>query len=109
MGAKKGELVDHRDHDTLRNLKSNLRICTHSQNQWNRKAQKNCFSKFKGVSYNKLAKKYIARIKVNNKSIHLSYFNTELEAAEAYNTASLKYHGEFGYLNKFNKKEKENE
>ena len=35
----------------------------------------------------------------NYKRIHLGYFRCKREAARAWNTAALKYHGEFAYQN----------
>jgi hypothetical protein len=37
MGAQPGQLVDHIDGNRLNNTRDNLRIVTHSQNNWNRK------------------------------------------------------------------------
>ena len=44
-----GNLIDHRNHNKLDNRLENLRVCNPSQNQMNRKAQKNSTSGFKGV------------------------------------------------------------
>ena len=37
-------------------------------------------SKYKGVTYCKTRKKWVSRIKINNKFIFVGYFNTEIEA-----------------------------
>lgn len=51
LGAKPGQEVDHRNHDTLDNRRSNLRIATRSQNCLNRLgAQKNSKTGVRGVS-----------------------------------------------------------
>lgn len=81
----KGDEIDHYNHNTLDNRKLNLRIVTHQQNQWNRKNSK-------GYSWSKFAKKYIARICLNNKLIHLGYFHTAETAHTAYLKAKEKYH-----------------
>ena len=50
--------VDHIDHNKDNNKTSNLRWCTHHNNQGNqKKQQKKCYSKFKSVSWNKLSNK----------------------------------------------------
>ena len=53
MNAPKGLLVDHRNGDSLDNRRANLRLATHSQNQWNRQKIKNTTSRFVGVSFYK--------------------------------------------------------
>ncbi len=94
--------VDHINHDTLDNRKSNLRLCTHAENgRKQKKSQKGGSSKYKGVykySDNRV-KPFTAQIKFNYKRIHLGYFATEREAAIAYNKAALHYFGEFALLN----------
>jgi hypothetical protein len=60
------------------------------------------YSKYKGVTYfknTKRKKRWFARIRIDYKEISLGYFATELEAAQAYDEASLKYHGEYGLRN----------
>jgi hypothetical protein len=93
--------VDHKNNDTLDNRrKFNLRWCTRSENQRNQKVRNDGSSKFKGVYWYNRHKKYMAQIKVDKKDIFLGYFKTEPEAANAYNDAAIKYHGEFAKLNR---------
>ena len=91
--------IDHIDRDGLNNQKSNLRICTNSQNHMNEKKRKNCSSRFKGVSWHKRCKKWMAKIKTEDKQKHLGYFNNEKDAAKAYDAAAKKYFGKFARLN----------
>lgn len=91
--------VDHVNHDKLDNRKSNLRICTHSQNQWNYSKPRNNTSGFKGVYWHNYGKKWAAQIKVFGKRLHLGLFNSKIKAKIAYNKAALKYFKEFALLN----------
>jgi len=99
MSVTKDKQVDHINHNGLDNRKSNLRVCSHSQNQQNKEPQKNVSSRYKGVVAVKNKKKWIAQIRINNKLNYLGYFDNEIEAAKAYDRASLKFHKEYGYLN----------
>lgn len=47
----------------------------------------NWSSKHKGVSWNKSSKKWKGQITINSKRKHLGYFNTEIEAHNAYQNA----------------------
>lgn len=89
--------VDHKFHNKLDNRKKNLRICNASQNQANRKPNKG--TTYKGVYFHQKANKFIARIAINNTRLHLGCFTNEIEAAKAYDLASIKYFGEFAKLN----------
>ena len=89
--------VDHQDHNGLNCQKSNMRICTHSQNLKNH-SKKNQ-SKYSGVYYNTLRLCYQSSIYVNGKQIYLGYSETEKGAAILYDIAARKYFGEFANPN----------
>jgi hypothetical protein len=96
--------VDHRDGNRLDNRKHNLRPATRSQNGANRKPNSGRkTSRFKGVSWYKRDGKWAADIQWRTAGIkggkRLGYFETEIEAAEAYNKAAQKQWGEFALLN----------
>lgn len=97
------QLVDHINGNTLDNRKSNLRLCTKSENNFNVTTnRKNNTSGYKGVSWNKQQNKWKAYIQYNKKNIFLGYFLLASEAAKVYNKAAVKYHGNFANLNKVN-------
>lgn len=99
--AEKGQIVDHINGDTLDNRRCNLRIVTRQQNCQNA-AKKNadtCASRFRGVSIDRRRNKWRAMIMADGKQKFLGGFGTEVEAAFAYDVASLSIHGEFGRRN----------
>ena len=87
--------TDHIDGNGLNNSRSNLRICTHQQNNFNRGISKKNTSGFRGVSWNKHIKRWVAVIHFDNKRLYLGSFKDILLAKNAYISASIKYHGEF--------------
>lgn len=89
--------VDHINGDKLDNRRCNLRLVTKSQNMMNVGNRANTKSGFKGVSL--FQKGWKAYINKDRKQIHLGCFNTPEKAAQAYNDAALKYHGEYARLN----------
>jgi hypothetical protein len=100
MNAPAGLLVDHRNDDGLDNRRANLRLATNSQNICNSRRNKaNCYSQFKGVTFDRRRGVWYAKIKINGKSIFLGSFDNELNAARAYDAAAKKYHKEFARLN----------
>lgn len=97
----KGMVVDHIDGDVLNNVRSNLRICTQSQNTKNQRKPKNNTSGFKGVyRCSSKVRPWVAQIKVDRNRIYLGRSADILEAAKMYNDAAIKYFGEFANLNK---------
>jgi HNH endonuclease len=97
LGAS--ETVDHIDGDGLNNRRSNLRLCSQAQNQWNagKHRRTNSTSKFKGVW--KSGKHWGASICVKRRKIFLGQFGSEESAAYAYDAAARELHGEFARLN----------
>ena len=70
--------VDHVDGNPLNNCKSNLRIVTSRHNCQNRHYSKS--SKYPGVSWKPLNKKWTARITINAKEKYLGLFENEHDA-----------------------------
>jgi len=98
MNTPPGMQVDHINGDGLDNRRCNLRICTNSQNRMNQHKAIGR-SKYKGVTWHSIGKKWQARININGKHTHLGLFKKEENAAEAYNRAAKEHFGEFANLN----------
>ena len=95
-----GLVCDHINRNGLDNRKANLRPATVSQNLCNRPKRKTkTRSIYKGLEWDKLQRKWKARIHLNNRKIYLGSFATEADAAKAYDNAAHKLHGRFASLN----------
>jgi len=79
------QLVDHIDRNTQNNNPNNLRIVTSTENQRNRTKQKATSSKYICVYFNKNRNQFQCSIRVNGKNIYLGLFQSEKDAALAYN------------------------
>jgi hypothetical protein len=96
LKLKAGQFVDHHDRDGLNNTRNNLRPCTQSQNVANSSIHKNNTSGFKGVSFYKRTKQWVANFRQKS----LGYFTSPVDAARAYDDFLTKIHGEFALINK---------
>jgi len=91
-------ILDHRDGNTLNNQKSNLRVCTASQNAMNRKLRSDNKTAYKGVTIRKETGRFRVSISVDKRRINLGTFDTAEAAYAVYCEAAVKYHGEFARL-----------
>jgi hypothetical protein len=106
--------VDHEDRNKMNNQKENLRPATWQENQWNKGKARSCrfgkpTSQYKGVSFRPLRGKdrWLAMIKhvelgkhkSTGKMIYIGYYDTEIEAAKAYNEKVLELRGEWAWVN----------
>jgi hypothetical protein len=87
--------IDHINGKRADNRICNLRLANQSQNTANSKLSKANTSGFKGVTWNKDAKKWNAQLMFNYKRISLGNFEKKEDAAEAYKKGSVQYFGEF--------------
>lgn len=90
--------VDHINHNPLDNRRSNLRICPQSANTKNTSRHKDSRNRYKGVD-RLPSGRYRAAIGVNYRRFHIGTYDTEYEAARAYNQTATKHFGEFASLN----------
>lgn len=93
MSFPKGKQIDHLDHNTLNNQRSNLRVCSASLNSANRRSKK----EYKGVESTPYGWK--ALIMVNYQKIRGPLRRTKEQAAKDYDELALKHFGEFALIN----------
>ncbi len=99
-----GFRTDHINRIRIDNRKANLRTVTACQNGHNtvKHQRGNPHSQFKGVWKTMDGKRWVSQITANHKRVHIGTFDSEQEAAAAYNEAAERLQGEFCNPNKCN-------
>ena len=99
LGAPEGLIVDHRNRNPLDNRRSNLRLCTVAQNRCNCPPERQRISgiTFKGVTA--ANGRFTARIAKGGRQIYVGRYDTQEQAARAYDAMARLHFGEFAFLN----------
>lgn len=92
-----GMVIDHIDHNPFNNTWDNLRLCSRQDNVRNRRKSVGKSSKYKGVYTRR--NKWVATIVIDRKVKWIGTFDTELEAAKAYDREALGTFKDFSCLN----------
>ena len=87
--------IDHSDLDRHNDRWSNLREATVSQNNTNRRAQKDNSCGVKWAYWSPRHRKFVGQIRINKKIISAGYFETAYEANQACLSISTKHNGKF--------------
>jgi hypothetical protein len=99
MGERRGQKIDHIDHNGLNNQRYNLRACTNGQNIANSRKHRDGYSRYKGVCKDWDGKGWRAQITVNGIKRHLGRFMDEESAARVYDQALREAWGDFALTN----------
>lgn len=92
-GEQPKNQIDHINGKRNDNRIVNLRdVCSQFNTQNQKKAPKNSSTGCLGVSWSNQKRKFRASIVVNNKQIHIGFFNDKKEASVAYQKAKQKLH-----------------
>jgi hypothetical protein len=98
LNNTKDKYTDHKNGNTLDNRKCNLRPCTKGQNNRNRRPKPHS-SIYKGVCLRGGKWKARTGIGLVKKEKNIGTFDSEIEAARAYDAYVKKIDPEFAYLN----------
>lgn len=97
--AKPGQIVDHINNIRSDCRRSNLRLCNIAENNRHRSANKSSKSGLRGVGWRKDKGRWECRIKFNNQSVFLGFYDDALDAAHVYDQCALQLHGAYAWTN----------
>lgn len=97
MGAKPGQMVDHRNGDTFDNRRENLRLATAAQNAFNSRRQQSKYG-FLGVD-SQTPGTYRGRVAIAGRAHYTASYPCPILAAVARDILAQRLHGEFAVLN----------
>ncbi len=96
MNVKESKMmIDHIDRNGLNNCKSNLRVCSNAENQWNTGLNARNKSGVKGVHFDKERNKWTAQIRHKGKVYFLGRYKDIKEAIKNYNNKAKELRGQF--------------
>ncbi len=90
---------DHLNGDKLDNRKANLRVGGRPENARNKNKLTGCSSRYRGVTYQRNARKWAAQLHVSGERCYLGLFFNEEDAARAYDRAAVARYGPSVRLN----------
>lgn len=104
-GTDRQQHVDHRMGNGLDNRRSEIRLASRNQNMWNsakknRGGNKLTSSQYKGVSFSKAERQWVAEVWKNSRKVFRKGFTSESFAAFAYNIVAEREFGEFARINR---------
>jgi hypothetical protein len=97
MRASAGTWVDHINGNTLDNREANLRIATPIQNAMNSHKKSRGAGRYKGIE--KSGNAWVARIRVDGKPHYIGSFESQENAAKAYDSMARTHYGDYARLN----------
>jgi len=98
MNAPAGMDIDHINGNKLDNRRCNLRICTRSENMFNRPKNRLNKSGYKGVCWSNYLGKWKSSISCNGVVYHIGVFDDPKVAYDAYCAKAKELHGEFAFM-----------
>lgn len=96
---KTKDYLTFRNHNRLDYRRENILLVPIEFAQHHKASITNSSSIYKGVHYDKSKKRYIAKITVNGKTVHIGSSKSEEEAAILYNDYSKKLFGDYAFQN----------
>ena len=97
-GYRKGLTIDRIDCDGPYSPQNCRWVTWEKQNQ-NLRKRKGTTSKFKGVHWDRVLNKWRAKINPQKRNLHLGYFDSEEDAARAYDNAAFIHFGKDARIN----------